>query len=512
MPFSAISFLIPLMPNPRLLPLTLSLFLAAAQFSLSQTATAGAAEASRVPIVVAEAQKHSPSLEANLRQLTDVIGGRVPGTPAMDQAVEWATAAMREAGGANVHVENFSIPVSWSEAETRLWLDAPVALNLHAVSVAWAPALRPIKHTHIIDVGEGGADDFQRAGDVAGQVVLVHGKVIRNWEELFDEYDRVPPILQRAIAGKAALVAWIGQRDRELLYRHTDTQTGEIARIPQVILAREDGLRIARLLASGRQVYASGAVLNRVGAPITTANVVAEIPGGEKPDEFVVLGAHLDSWELGTGALDNGCNSAMVIDTLRAIKATGLRPRRTLRFVLFSGEEEGLLGSEAYASQHAGEMDKMLAAVIFDSGTGRVTGFTLSGRTDLASATRELLHPLTYLGATEVTQDADMGTDNFDFLLQGVPTLVANQEVANYTENYHAASDTYDKVDLANLRNQVVEAAATTFALADSAQRYGTRQSRPQIQQLLLETHLDRTMKLNGTWADWESGKRGRAR
>jgi len=131
---------------------------------------------------------------------------------------------------------------------------------------------------------------------------------------------------------------------------------------------------------------------------------------------------------------------------------------------------------------------------------------------DLAAPTRELLRPIAHLGATEVTQDADMGTDNFDFLLQGVPTLVANQEVANYPENYHAASDTFDKVDLLNLRNEVVEAAATVFGIADAQQRYGTRQTRPEIEHLLLETHLDHPMKLNGTWADWESGKRGRAR
>ncbi len=105
--------------------------------------------------------------------------------------------------------------------------------------------------------------------------------------------------------------------------------------------------------------------------------MVAELRGSEKPDEFVILGAHLDSWELGTGALDNGCNAALVIDALRAIKATGLRPRRSIRFVLFSGEEEGLLGSWAYARAHRADLDKMAGAVIFDAGTGRVTGFSL---------------------------------------------------------------------------------------------------------------------------------------
>ena len=106
---------------------------------------------------------------------------------------------------------------------------------------------------------------------------------------------------------------------------------------------------------------------------------LVEIRGSEKSGEFVILGAHLDSWELGTGALDNGCNAALVVDALRAIKTAGQRPRRSIRFILFSGEEEGLLGSHAYAIAHRAELDKAVGVVIFDSGTGRVTGFSLAG-------------------------------------------------------------------------------------------------------------------------------------
>lgn len=460
---------------------------------------------------IREALKPSP-LEKNLQHLTDEIGGRVPGTPSMEEAIEWAQDAFRKAGGENVHAEQFQIPHSWTERETRFTVEAPLELKLHAVSVAWAPPLRPLRHAHIVDVGGGAADDFSRAGNIAGSILLVHGKVIQTWDDLNEEYNRVPPIIQAAVRGRAAAVAWIAERDRDLLYRHTDTQTGDLEPIAQVIIAREEGLRIARLLASGRQVYADLEVPNQVGGPLTTANVVAEIRGSEHPEQFVVLGAHLDSWELGTGALDNGCNSAMVIDALRAIRSAGVRPKRTIRFVLFSGEEEGLLGSEAYARQHRPELDNALAAIVFDSGSGRVTGFTLSGRTELAGATHALMAPLSQMGVTEVTQDADMGTDNFDFLLEGVPTLVANQEPANYMQNYHAMSDAFDKVDLDNLRKEVAEAAAMVVGIANASRRFGTRQDRPQVEQLLHGTHLEDTMKLNGVWPAWESGQRGRTR
>lgn len=461
--------------------------------------------------VIAEALKPS-ALESNLQRLTDDIGGRVPGTPAMDEAIEWAQETFRSAGGENVHAEKFTIPQSWAEGDTRFAVESPLEFNLHAVSVAWAPPLRPVRHVPIVDVGNGAPNDFVRAGNIAGCIVLVHGKVIRTWEDLFEEYNRVPPIIGRALRGRAVAIAWIAERDRDLLYRHTDTQTGELEAISQVIVAREDGLRIARLLASGRQVYADLEISNQVGGPLTTANVIAEIRGREHPEQFVVLGAHLDSWELGTGALDNGCNAAMVIDALRAIRASGVQPRRSIRFVLFSGEEEGLLGSEAYARQHRDELENALAAVIFDSGSGHVSGFTLSGRTELAVAVRDVIAPLSSMGVTDVTQDADMGTDNFDFLLEGVPTLVANQDAANYMQNYHAMSDTYDKVDLANLRKEVAEAAVVVMGIANAPQRFGTRQNRAQVGQLLHETHLDDTMKLVGVWPAWESGQRGRAR
>lgn len=464
---------------------------------------------SDVQRVIAESLKASP-LESNLEHLTDGIGGRVPGTPAMEKAVAWAQQAFRAAGGENVHAEQFQIPRSWAEGRTQFSIVAPLQLKLHAVSVGWAPPLPAVHHVQIVDVNNGTADDFRRAGDVAGRIVLVHGKVIQTWDDLNEEYDRVPPIIRHALRGRAAAIAWIAERDRDLLYRHTDTQTGDLEPIPQVIVAREEGLRMARLIASGQQLYADLEIPNRVGGPLTTANVVAEIRGSEHPEQFVVLGAHLDSWELGTGALDNGCNSAMVIDALRAIRAAGVRPRRTIRFVLFSGEEEGLLGSEAYARRHRAELDNALAAVVFDSGSGRVTGFTLSGRSELAGAARELMAPLNSMGVTQVTQDADMGTDNFDFVLEGVPTLVANQDPANYMQNYHAMSDTYDKVDVVNLRQEVAEAAAMVVGIANAPQRFGTRQNRAQVAQLLRSTHLEDTMKLNGVWAAWQSGQRGR--
>src|SRR5439155_12637223 len=163
----------------------------------------------------------------------------------------------------------------------------------------------------------------------------------------------------------------------------------------------EDAARMARLLASGQKLYADLSIPNRIGGQITAENVVAELRGSEKPDEFVILGAHLDSWDLGTGALDNGCNAALVIDALRAIKASGLQPRRSIRFVLFTGEEQGTLGSRAYVTTHRNEMDKIAGVLVFDEGTGKATGFSLGGRKDLVGPVSNLVAAFKPWGATK---------------------------------------------------------------------------------------------------------------
>lgn len=461
--------------------------------------------------LIAEALKPS-LLETNLRRLTDEVGGRVPGTPSFQRAVDWGVAAFKEAGAESVHTEEFTIQHSWAEGATEMTasLRGGTTFPVRAVSIAWAPALAAVKHVPIVDVGQGTEAEFTKAGGVSGRIVLVHTKVLASWADLFWEYEQAPAAIALAVKGEAKAIAFLATREHDILYRHTNAVAGEIDRLPMAIVAREDGERIARLLASGNPVWADLSIPNKIGGAIKTWNIVAEIRGSEKPDEYVVLGAHLDSWELGTGALDNGCNAALVIDALRAIKASGLKPKRSMKFVLFSGEEEGLMGSRAYVVQHRGELDKIAGVVVFDEGTGKTTGFSVGGRKDIIPSAQPWVAPLAQFGADKLIPNAESGTDHFDFMLEGVPTFVAEQEEANYVENYHATSDTYDKVDFPQLKEHVAEAAELSFALANAAVHVGPRLNRAQIEQTLHETHLDQELKDIGMWDEWANGKRGR--
>jgi carboxypeptidase Q len=461
------------------------------------------------PAMIQSALGASP-LEENLRYLTDSIGGRVTGSPAAHRAVGWAVEALGHAGVDEVHTEKFTIPAGWSEGHTHIEVISPESFPVRLVSIAWSPATPDGGITaDIVDVGAGDDAGFARAGRaVKGAIVLVHSNLLVTWDDLSHEYAVAAGIADRSFHAGAAAILWMSSRPNLLLYRHTVAGVGQIDHIPQAVVAREDAERMARFLAAGQKVRVHFEMPNRVTGPVESENVIAQIRGREKPDEFVLLGAHLDSWDLGTGALDNGCNATMVMDAARVIHASGVIPRRSIRFALFTGEEQGLLGSWDYARAHRPELDRMVAAIVFDAGIGEVTGFSLGGRKDLLPAVREALEPLQSLGVKDFTFDIDTGTDEFDFVLEGVPTLVANQAARNYMINYHAASDTFDKVDIAQLKRQVAISAVTAYALADRDQRIGPRQSRAEIEQNLKADGVEK--RAPGKWSLFQKGDRGR--
>ena len=480
---------------------------AASAAACSATESSCAAAAAKIlPIVMGP----SP-LEENLRRLTDEIGGRVTGSPQMAKAVDWGVASFR-AAGIDVHTEKYMLPITWAEGDTRLELLGPEKFPVRLVAEGWSPSTPAGGiEANLIDVQDGSADDFASAGSIKGAILLVHSEIGSTWADLFKEYALPPAIIDRATKGGAAAILWMGARERLLMYRHTNTGEDALDVIPQAVVAREDAFRLARAIAANPgKVRARFTMPNKIGGPVDQFNVIGEIRGYEKPDEAVILGAHLDSWELGTGALDDGCNAALVIEAARAIKATGLVPRRTIRFILWSGEEQGMFGSWQYVKSHQAELDKIRAEIAFDSGTGRTRGFQLSGRRDTLDAVNEILKPLSSWDVSHSSLDGDIGTDNWDFVLEGIPTLISKQGEANYLPNYHAASDTLDKIDMRELKLHTALAALTAWGVADRTEPLGKRLTRAELDVLVKETRLDQQLKLLGYWDAWQSGQRGR--
>jgi Peptidase family M28 len=249
---------------------------------------------------------------------------------------------------------------------------------------------------------------------------------------------------------------------------------------------------------------------NRASGTVESENVVAEIHGRDGTGEFVLLGAHLDSSRIGVGALVDASNAALVIDAARVIHASGSLPRRSIRFVLFTGSSKGMLGSWAFARAHRADLDKMAAAIVFDLGDAPVVGYSLGGRSDTLSTVREALEPLRALDVNEFTPDESVAPDNLDFLLEGVPTLTTHGAPAIPAPNDHSASDALNKVNIGSLKHNVAITALTAYALADFAERVGPRLTRAQIEQSIEESGLEQEMKLEGLWSMWEAGERGR--
>ncbi len=452
----------------------------------------------------------TPMLD-DLEELCDHIGGRPTGSPACERAIEWAAGKFRAAGIDAVSPESFSVPNRWLAVSAEGACLAPESFPIRLVAAPFSPST-PGGHAfeaRLVDAGDGTTEAFAKLGAAArGSVALVKTHEMKTFQDLFDEYLRNAPMLEAAQKAQAAALLLQSTRPRGLLYRHPMTFGEAFAPVPAAVVSREHAARLARLLARG-EVRVRLALQNRTGGALESRNVVAEIRGHEKPEEIVLLGAHLDSWDLGTGAEDNGVNAALVIDVARGIKELGLVPRRTIRFVLFTGEEQGMWGSAGYVRRHAAELDRHVAVVIFDTGSGRTTGFYLNGREEMRKPVDEALSAVVGLAAFENSIEALDGTDNFDFLLSGVPNLVAAQEPAPYLPDYHAESDVFERVNGREAKANAAIASVLIWGLAENHARPTKRQMRAEVDQLLVRTKLDTQMKAFGQWEDWTGRRRG---
>jgi hypothetical protein len=252
---------------------------------------------------------------------------------------------------------------------------------------------------------------------------------------------------------------------------------------------------LAAFRAAGLEAHAEeniAPLAGEAGSRPVQKTVVAEFRGREKPDEWVLLGARLDLQNFDT--VNIACNAALVIEAARDIQLTGIRPRRSIRFVLFIGSDKNMLGSWAYVRAHRNELDRARAAIFFLGGAHRVTGYMLGGRRDIEAGLREAMKPIESWGVGNNAFGASISESDFDFLLEGVPIF----------------SEALDHLGIQELKRNTAIAAVTVFGIAERAEAVGPRQSRAEIESLLKTMGLDEQMKLAGLWPLWESGERGR--
>ncbi|MFQ5549180.1 MAG: M20/M25/M40 family metallo-hydrolase [Woeseia sp.] len=468
-----------------------------------------AANAEDVDVLIGAMLGDTPII-ADLTTLTDTIGGRVTGSRPNSAAVSWALKRFEDAG-VPATAEEFRMPSQWRELEVSATVSGAVSFQPRVVAKPFSAGTDGALSAPLVDGGLGTTDDFERLGKQARGAWVLVGTPVLNDEiglsGLFAEYNDAAATVPRAIDAGAAGVVFMSSRPRNLLYRLPILSARN--RLPILMMERESADRSLRLIRAGQSLNLQATIRVDSGYAYQSSNVIGEIRGSHRPNEIVLIGAHLDSHDLGTGALDNGCNVSMMIDIARQIARHSLKPERTIRFALWNGEEQGLVGSRRYTEQHEDELDNHIVATSFDIGSGRIAGFFTGGRAGLPPLVDQHLQAVAGLGPFQQVDIPLVGTDNFDFMIEGVPNLIAMQADANYASNYHAQSDTFDKVDLQQLKLNSAIAAALVWGFANSTERL-PRQTHEEIKALIGATDLELQMRNFGVWEDWASGVRGR--
>ncbi len=449
-------------------------------------------------------------IQDDLYELCDKIGGRVTGTDANIKSVEWGLQKFKEAG-VDARKEGFQMPAMWDEKSCTAKITGAANFSPKVVSNAFSIGTTAAGlEAELISVGHGTEEDFKKAGTtIKDKFIFIATDELVVLDGLFKEYSDAHDIEGRALAAGVKGVVYMSSRPKKLLFRHLASR-GYKNTLPLVVMARDDASRCLRILDKGEKLTINLNIELTTGGSYTSYNVIGEIKGSENPDEIIVVGAHLDSWGMGTGANDNGCNVTMVIDIARQIKLLGIQPKRTIRFALWNGEEQCICGSWAYTQQHEKELDKHVVTAAIDIGSGKITGFFTGHRPELEAETNKALQEVSALGPFENMDVSIVGTDNYDFMMQGVPNLVGLQEEANYCSDYHCESDTYDKVNLQNVKINSAITAVTLLHFANLDKVTLKRQNRNEVQKMIEETQLEPQMKAFEYWQGWLDGTRGR--
>lgn len=485
---------------------------------------------------IRQEEKDNSKIMWTMHYLTDVYGPRLTGSPNHKAAAEWAARTMTEWGFENVALEpwDFGHP-GWVSERASGFITSPVQDSLVFEVLAWTPGTKGTVKGNafqlVIPRVPAGDEDQTMLNptqeeltayfdsireQVKGKIVLVNKPTVvpvnfkpaplrRDDEALRRDYDpnpsatpttpnrrRTPPTRPNALTN----IELRDQLDKFLLTSKVKVRINDAGRdhgqirafnnstfdltkvVPTVVMRNEDYGRIWRLLDDKTPVGLEFNIRNKsFPEGVTSYNVVGEITGTDLKDEVVMLGGHLDSWHAATGATDNAIGCATMMEALRILKALGVKPRRTIRVALWSGEEEGLLGSEAYVKKHFGSFEAQLPGYEkfagyfnIDSGTGRARGMSVFGPPEAATILREYLAPFADLGvagAIATNSRRTGGSDHTSFNAAGLPGIGVNQDPIEYgSATWHTNLDTYERIVPEDAKSSAIVIASAAYQLA----------------------------------------------
>ena len=405
-----------------------------------------------------------------VRDLTTEVGPRLAGSEAEARARRWATRELAELGFSEVRTEPFVIPY-WSRRVDRARIVSPAPQNL-VITALGGSTSTPLGgvEADVIRFESMAELEAASADVVAGKVVFIDEKMTRTQDGsgygMAVRKRRNCASTTSAKGGAACLIRSVGTQDRRFAHTGMMARGEAIGAGPAAALSPPDAEQLTRLLKSGPvRVNLDIQVETSVEAP--SGNVIAEIRGRERPEEIVLIGCHLDSWDLGTGAVDDGAGCGIVVGAAHLIKSLDEPPRRTVRVVLYGAEEVGVLGGNEYAERHADELDRHILAAESDFGAGKVWRFSTrfgDGALKYARAIQQVLAPL---GIAPGGNAARGGPDISMLPRYGVPVVTPRQDGWDYFDLHHTADDTFDKIDPDSLRQNVATYAAFVYLAAE---------------------------------------------
>jgi carboxypeptidase Q len=410
----------------------------------------------------------------HLALLVDRFGSRLSGSKALDDAIDWVLAEMRRDGLENVRGEPVMVP-HWVRGRESAALVSPRAYPLHMLGLGGSVATRPAGITASLLVVSSFDELKQRAAEAKGKIILFDYPFPLD-KAPFDAYGdavryRGAAATEAARAGAvAALIRSVAsfsiQSPHTGAMRYADST---VARIPAAALSVEDAEMLHRMFDRGERPVVRLAMEARLLPDAPSRNVVAELRGSARPDEVVVLGGHIDSWDVGQGAMDDGGGSVAAWEAVRLMKQLGLRPRRTVRVVLWTNEENGGRGSRGYRDAHAGELGKHVAAMESDNGIFTPRGFRLTGSDSALGPLREVARLLERIGATSVGI-GDPEADVTPLANAQVPALALDIDASRYFWYHHSQADMLNVVDRQDFAKCVAAMAVMAYVLADADQ------------------------------------------
>ena len=463
--------------------------------------------------------------------LTDRYGPRLSGSPEFDEAADWAIARLSSYGVRNLRKEPFALGYGWSLAAFHATMTAPRVMPMIGTPLAWTSGTPGVIRAEVVRPVMANAVDARRSqGTLRGKIVLLQppravrmldygdGPVVRysdqngKWEReamtapssrrsaavspaprefdilKFYRDEGVVALFGRGASGdvvsEGSGLSWTQQRpDGGTVFPQdsADPEADPALSLPTVTLAVEHYNRMARLLEHDVPVTVELNVQVKITPPSASNsfNVVGEIPGTDKADEVVLLGAHFDSWHAATGATDNAAGVAAMMEALRIIQSTGLRPRRTIRLALWGAEELGLDGSRAYVREHLGtpaqpkaEFDHLAAYFNLDNGTGRVRGIWMQDNPAVDPIFRAWAAPLADLGFAILSPRSVVATDHESFDALGLPAFQFVQERYEYnSRTHHSNMDFYDRLQADDLKQAATVAAVFAWQAATREER-----------------------------------------